>query len=78
MDAEIPDPTRIQLKKYTDEDRTVIVAGNREFGPPQYKFEVQESHYGVFHELHGAPHSIHIAVRDSETKELVVSFYTRA
>lgn len=77
MDAKVIDPTRIELKKYTDEDRLVVVAGNREFGLPQYKIVVEESHNGAFHLLHGVPHSVRVTARDAQTNELAVSFYTR-
>ena len=71
------DSVSIQLKKYIDEDRTVLVAGGREFGPPQCKIEVTQLVHGEFHELHGMPASAHVTARDSNTNELIVSFHTQ-
>lgn len=77
MNAVITDSVSVQLKKYVDEDRTVVVAGNREFGPPRYRIEVEQSLFGVFHALHGMPHSARVTARDNRTNELILSFYTR-
>lgn len=74
MESLLPDATAMELRQYRDGRETVVMAG-REYGPPQYAFEVTTLNRNrVFND--GAPVSLGVHVRDMDTGELVAAFAT--
>jgi hypothetical protein len=69
------DPTGIELRKY-DDGVIAVAAGGKEFPSPRYQHDFWlECRNSVFND--GQPVYQRIAVRDLESRELVLSFGTR-
>lgn len=70
------DPTAIELRRYNDGGRTVVVAGGKEYGPPQYEHDIHHLRRNAILG-DGMPVYCEIVVRDTQSGEPVVVFGTR-
>lgn len=70
------DPTGVELRQYTDDERTTVVAGGREYEVPPNKLDIFTlRRNAVLGD--GMPVHYGITVRDGYSGELLVSFGTR-